>query len=245
MNWSDAIRRTHAERPGITEALLTLAQINGRNPYEWLLEGVSAAEFVVDLGCGSAPSKSFCGTKWLGVDRSESELRVASVKGARPLVQGEMTQLPLVSECTDVVVSSMSMMLVDDSSAAIGEVARILRRGGTARFLIPSRAPLSVRDRLRYARLLGALSICAFFPPSPFMKSPIEVLMKAGFEVVADSSACFVLGFEDSTIARTFVDSLYLPEDSTERVVHARTLSQRWVGSSIGIPLRRIIVHLP
>ncbi len=245
MTWSDAIRRTHTEQPGITEELLTLARSNGLNPYEWLFEGVAVREFVVDLGCGSAPSRLFCGTKWLGVDRSESELRAASARGVGPLILGEMTKLPLMSQSVDVVVSSMSMMLVEDSSGALSEVRRILRRGGTARFLIPSRAPLRVRDRLRYAHLLGALRIGALFPPSSFSRSPIEALNTAGLEVVDDASLRFTLAIEDSVIAARFVDSLYLPGSSFARLTRARAVTRRWVSSSIGIPLRRVIVRIP
>ena len=245
MTWADAIRHTHAEQPGITEELLTLSRSGGLNPYEWLFEGVPSDEFVVDLGCGSAPSRPFCGNKWLGVDRSESELGVASARGANPLVLGEMTKLPLLSECADVVVSSMSMMLVGNSSDAITEVQRVLRRGGTARFMIPTRAPIKARDRLRYVRLLSVLRTGAFFPPSSFMRSPKDALKMAGLVIVDDASMSFALKIEDSLIADRFANSLYLPGSSSERLNNARALTHRWVGSSIGIPLRRVIAQRP
>ena len=56
IDWAAYLTTFHAQRPGITEAVLTRCHNGGRNPYEWLLEGTDDDARMLDLGCGSAPT---------------------------------------------------------------------------------------------------------------------------------------------------------------------------------------------
>jgi len=125
--WADAGRaepmgRSHA--PRATQALERL--------------GVRPGERAVDLGCGEGWA-----TRWLaarvapngeavGVDGSEAMLaraRATPVAGAR-FVRGDLLELPLASATVDRVFSMEALYYVD-LDAALAEVARVLRPGGT------------------------------------------------------------------------------------------------------------------
>lgn len=88
---------------------------------------------LVDVACGGgllAPHVAGLGYRHVGVDLSEPSLRAAGAHGVTP-VRGDALRLPLRDGVADVVVAGEMLEHVPDLSAAIREVARILRPGGT------------------------------------------------------------------------------------------------------------------
>ena len=199
----------------------------------------------LDVGCGSGPTRERFGG-WVGADRSWSELRGAHAHGRGPLVAADAGRLPVRSGSVAVAVAAMSLMVVDDPGATLAEVARVLRPGGPVAVLVPGRGPLTGRDRARYGLLLAVLGRTALpFPHLEVVRDPIGTLTAAGFEVTADDHGRFELPLADRRDADRFVDGLYLPGISARRVDGARAVVHRWVGRSIGIPLRRVLARLP
>ena len=100
---------------------------------------------------------------------------------------------------------------------------------------------MTTRDRFRYGRLLVVLGRTALpFPRPDVIRRPSRELRDAGFELTGDERRRFAIRLADDHDAERFVDSLYLPDISTQRVDRARSLVCSWVGSEIGLPLRRI-----
>jgi SAM-dependent methyltransferase len=98
-----------------------------------------AAEFVrdlarepglrwLDVGCGTgALSAAITGAAAVvGVDRS-----LGFVRKRRDVVNGDGTALPLRTAAFDVVVSGLALNFMPDPAAAVAEMARVAREGGT------------------------------------------------------------------------------------------------------------------
>ena len=88
---------------------------------------------VLDAGCGTGRYLQLCahrGAHVVGFDRSAAMLRYASDISPR-IVSGGLCEVPLQSESVDVIVCGLALGDVQDLAAAIGELARVLRPGGT------------------------------------------------------------------------------------------------------------------
>jgi SAM-dependent methyltransferase len=94
---------------------------------------------VLELGCGSAPCSRWlrqAGADVVGLDVSGGMLAHAAEVGRRtgvpvPLVQADVTALPVASSSFDAVCSAFGgLPFVPDVGAALREVARVLRPGG-------------------------------------------------------------------------------------------------------------------
>jgi SAM-dependent methyltransferase len=94
---------------------------------------------VLELGCGSAPCSRWlrqAGADAVGLDVSGGMLAHAAEVGRRtgvpvPLVQADVTALPVASSSFDAVCSAFGgLPFVPDVGAALREVARVLRPGG-------------------------------------------------------------------------------------------------------------------
>ncbi len=86
---------------------------------------------VVDVGCGAGASLAWFqeqGFLCLGFDRSRALLREATSRG--PVAQADAGALPLRRESVDAVVCECVLSLLAHPQAALGEYARVLRRGG-------------------------------------------------------------------------------------------------------------------
>lgn len=81
---------------------------------------------------------------WVGLDRSQRELQRAVELGRSTLLRGDITRLPIGDRSTDVVTSSMAMMLVHPIDVALGEIRRSLRDAGELRLLLPTPSPLTM-----------------------------------------------------------------------------------------------------
>jgi SAM-dependent methyltransferase len=237
--WNAYIRRFHTERPGITEAVLGRTRHEDHTPYAWLTESISPDTSVIDLACGSAPTRRFLGPKWVGVDASTRELAQPARSG--PRVAGDLAHLPFRDATFDDAVCSMALMVIDPLPTALAEIRRILGPGAEVRILLPAKGPLSVIDRYRYMRLAGALGTSRLFPTTPLDDSAAACLDDAGLTLLRDERARFGYRIASADDAHLLIDSLYLPQSSEQNVAAAHRLAARWIGHEIGIPLRRII----
>jgi ubiquinone/menaquinone biosynthesis C-methylase UbiE len=243
--WSAEIERFHVSSPGLTGEVLKTARCRGRTPYEWLTDGVASADVVVDLGCGDGPTAPLISGRWVGVDRSIVELEAAAAAKSGSLVQGVFEHLPIRQHSVGTVLCSMSLMLAVDLDAAITEIGRVLRSGGSLRLLLPSTKPLTTRDRLRYLRLRRALGLASYFPPSPLLEVPETFLHRFGFAIVGDEYSRFRYEVATEHQAQLLIRSLYLPGVDDARRERAVNLARQWRGSALGIPLRRIVAISP
>jgi ubiquinone/menaquinone biosynthesis C-methylase UbiE len=100
--------------------------------WQTLVELLGAGDgALVDIGCGTgsyAAALAELGWTVTGVDVSEDMLRRAREKGVET-VQADATTLPFEDASFDAAVSVFTHTDVDDFSAVVREVARVLRPG--------------------------------------------------------------------------------------------------------------------
>ena len=241
--WSQYLSDFHARRPGITEDVLTQSRSSdGRTPYEWVVDPIPRSSVVLDLACGSGPCLALRpGDRWIGLDRSDGELARARSGGARDLVRADATTLPFRDEAFDAIVCSMALMLIDPLDQAVAEMSRVLGAGATLVVLIPGHWPLQLRDVLRYARLLRHLGEWRLqYVNDARLRRLTSLFDDYGFRVVNDSRQRFCFPFASQKETSLFVQSLYLPRAHEALIERGEEFAARWVGSHIGIPLRRV-----
>ncbi len=244
MAWREYIEAFHSHRPGITEAVLASARDSeASSPYQWVAGALPGEGPVLDLACGSGPMLATeSAGRFIGIDRSEAELARASQQGHSPLVRGDAELLPFETSRFVAVACSMALMVVESPEVVLAEIRRVLDPDGSATFLLPGSLPLSARDIVRYAHLMRALRV-----PRPVYPNRVHVLglrrtlRSGGFQVRDDSRRRFSYAFEDSRATRLFVESLYAPGCPSDRMDEAQRVASRWIGSDIGIPLRRVV----
>ncbi|MEU4383179.1 methyltransferase domain-containing protein [Micromonospora echinofusca] len=106
----------------------------------WLAEARAAlvppasrpGALLVDLGCGAgllAPHLAGKGYRHVGVDLTRSALEQAAAHGVTA-VNGDVTAVPLVDGCADVVAAGELLEHVPDWRRAVAEACRLLRPGG-------------------------------------------------------------------------------------------------------------------
>ena len=241
--WHSYIATFHTTRPGITDDMLSRCRLGGRDPYEWLVDGVDVNSRVLDLGCGSAPTRTRLGPQWSGLDRSLAELDRARSQGAVAVIRGDARQLPLREKCFDVVICSMSLMLFHPLAAALAEIRRVLAPSGEVRVLLPATRPLNTGDRVRYLRLFAGVRSIARFPRSALWPPrPIGDRL-SGFTVIADECRRFAYPIDTRADADRLVESLYLPGVSDIRIAKAGQSVADKAPHQIGIPLRKLILR--
>jgi SAM-dependent methyltransferase len=238
-DWATYVQGFHDQRPGITEAVLTRCTSHDQDPYQWLTAGLPPG-VVLDLACGNAPTRRHVGPGWIGLDRNRTELRYAAERTIGRAVVGDLVRLPARDGSCDAVICSMALMLVEPLSDALREIRRVLCADGVAHFLLPSRGPLTARDRARYASLGIALRTTTLFPESPLDRDPASYLEQARFEVIADDIRRFAYPIHNHDDANLLVDSLYLPAVTEERRTEAQRLAARWTRHGLGVPFRLI-----
>jgi SAM-dependent methyltransferase len=242
--WDDYIDRFHSERAGITETVLGASTRGEINPYQWLADALPEPHGrCLDLACGSAPLKPLLTPVWIGVDLAAGEVALARARRAPgSIVQADVAALPFRTSGLEAAVCAMALMVVAAVEQTLRELARAVREGATVVFLLPGTRPLTMRDRLRYARLLGALRrVRVPYPRPDVVAHPERHLCAAGFTVAADERRTFRYPIIDTRAARALVDSLYLPGTPSSRIEAAHQTVLRWVDSDIGIPLRRVV----
>ena len=243
-DWAGYLDQFHDTRAGVTESVLAACADGATDPYSWLAAAVPESSPCLDLACGSAPMEPLIAGSWIGVDLAASELAFARARrGGALLICADATELPLRTGGCASAVCVLALMVIPELESALAELMRVVHAGSSVAFLLPATRPLLPRDRLRYLRLLAALRRSGFSYPRPdVLDRPARFLTRAGFIVVADKVRTFRYPVVDAQAADTLVDSLYLPATAYARVEAARRVARRWVGSDIGIPLRRVVV---
>ncbi len=244
-DWSDFLRDFHQRHPGITEDVLAHSHFTGRSPYQWLVEATTPSARTLDLACGSAPmAAEGRGRPWIGLDRSPSELSRAARHPNTAYVVGTASHLPFTDAAFDVVVCSMALMLLEPLEACVREVERVLAPGGRLVALTPGGGSvLTLRDQARWARLLVRLRRARLtYPNRSAPSSLVERASRGRWALLADERRRFAFEMERDGDALRLVDSLYLPGVDPRRLPRARALARTWVGSDLGIPLRRVVM---
>lgn len=244
--WGGYLSAFHEERPGITEEILAASASGGRNPYEWLVEVIPADANLLDLACGSAPLlRAGWKGSWTGVDRSRREVDLAHGVAGDRVVRAQADHLPFADRRFSAVVCSMALMLLQPLPDCLGEATRVLVPGGTLTLLLPGGAgPLTARDLAKWVQLLLALRRPRLSYPNEHVR---WTLMRHGgrngLEVVQDDRRRFTYRIASRRVAERFVDSLYLPGVPDRRRHAAHRTARSWIGTDIGIPLRRFVLR--
>jgi SAM-dependent methyltransferase len=239
-DWDIYLARFHQDRPGITETILTRCTHQGQNPYEWLTEGLTTSGVTLDLACGSAPTRPRIGSGWLGIDASEAELHAAELDSTGRAVRGDLAQLPFRDASCHNVICSMALMLIAPLDQALREIRRVVEPEGSLRILLPATRPLTVPDRIRYARLGLALRTAGLFPPTRLTNHAQAALQSVGLQINTDDSRRFAFSIASPDDAALLIESLYLPTATDPRRANAKRLAAAWTGHDVGIPLRLI-----
>jgi SAM-dependent methyltransferase len=180
--------------------------------------------------------------RWVGVDRNPAELGRAARIAPGQVVLADAAAVPVRAGGADAVICSMALMLVADPAAAVVEMARLLRAGGLFVVLVPATRPLTIRDRVRYARLLPALRLRRLpFRHPGVLDDPRSLLASAGLDLASMERRCFAYRLSDPDAAVVWMRSLYLPGLAGRRWHAAQQVAQGWTGSSIGLPLCRLV----
>jgi SAM-dependent methyltransferase len=119
--------------------------------------GLQPGDRLLDLGCGfgrHAFEAAKRGARVVAFDYAEAELKeVRNTFGAMSAagevdrgscvgtVQGDASRLPFADGAFDRIIASEVLEHIDDDVAAMGELARVLRPGGTMAVTVPSYGP--------------------------------------------------------------------------------------------------------
>jgi SAM-dependent methyltransferase len=242
--WDGYVNEFHRQRPGITDLLLRRARHEGLDPYEWCAEPLNNERGVVlDVACGSGPVAAHV-SSWVGVDRSEQELRGARAARRGPVIRAAAQALPLPAAAVASAVSAMSLQILVPLDQAMFEIARVVRPGGRVVCLLPARRPLPWRDVVLYLTLQLRLRRSISYPNDHVLarRRLGSLASLHGFEVIDDQQAAFSLPLTATDDAEEFVRSLYLPNVAEVRVAEAAAVIRRRVGHSVTIPLRRVVL---
>ena len=108
--------------------------------------GLDSGWRVLDVGCGGGfltATLSDAGYDVIGIDPSMASLREASDHVQAKFAAGAGECLPFPDNSIDAVTCSEVLEHVDDAEAVVGEISRVLRRGGLLVFSLPNRTLLS------------------------------------------------------------------------------------------------------
>jgi SAM-dependent methyltransferase len=107
-----------------------------------LLTRLSFPEPILDLGCGEghfAQTLFGTGRDLTGIDRDAPLLPTARETGAyREVLEADATKLPFADQSFNSILSNCVLEHIPDDAAAVREMGRVLRAGGTAVITVPS-----------------------------------------------------------------------------------------------------------
>ena len=240
--WADYVDKFHTQLPGITEDVLArCTDETGANPYAWLTDGLDPEAQVLDLACGSGPTRALVAGDWVGVDCSSTELGGALERGRAALVRADATSVPIRDCSVDVVLCSMALMLIDPCSAVLDEIQRIVNPAGELRALLPTTRPMTISDRWNYLRLFAEARSRPRFPATPLRRTAAHTFTASGLVITSDQSKRFGYPIGTRTDVDRFIESWYRPgSQSGEAEPRRRHFVSR---TDIGVPLRRVIAR--
>ena len=141
----------------------------------------------------------------------------------------------------------MGLQIIEPMTAALAEVARVLRPGGRAALLVPTSGPVPWHHALIYARLQIALRRRLHYPNDGALRSaPLRRALSAvGLGVTQDERLAFTLPIDTGSEADELLASLYLPDLDPPRLAAARRVLDGSIGGALTVPLRRIVLERP
>jgi SAM-dependent methyltransferase len=95
---------------------------------------------ILDLGCGTGGNTSAFASvgSVVGLEPDAAAIRLAHARGRAQYCRGHGAQLPFRSGIFDAVVASDVLEHIEDDVAAVAEIARVLRPGGTVIISVPA-----------------------------------------------------------------------------------------------------------
>jgi len=248
-DWDAYLAQFHAHRPGITEqAFHHAVHPELGTPYSWLAASLpDSPGAVLDVACGNAAVLPWLTghDTYLGVDRSDAEIAHARLQNRGPVTLGDARRLPVPDTSVDTVVSSMGLMLVRPIRAAVAELARVLRPGGTAVLLLPATWPVLPRDLALGAALALPLRGPGSMPTHVSPRRVRRLLTGAGLSVVDIARQRFPFPLATADHAALAVRSLYTPGRTTDQLHRAQATLARLAGprAELPVPLMRVVAR--
>lgn len=158
----------------LAPALITPESSGARNPGENV---ATAPREILDAGCGTGGlirrlERMHSGWRWTGIDLEPLACEWARARCTAKIIQGSLTALPFADGSFDAVVCADVLYHLDEDSAALRELCRVLRPGGWVVINVPAHPWLwsyhdvTVHGRRRYTRqeLREKLVIAGFAP---------------------------------------------------------------------------------
>lgn len=241
-DWQRYLHTYHQQHPGITETLLDRALgANGATPYQDLLNQLPIGPIdILDVGCGSAPmvpSLTRCGY-YLGLDQSLPELTVASTNHPTAwFTAGNALALPLADGAFDVVVASMSLMLLQPLPDAVAEISRVLRPTGSLTAIYPGPGWPRIRELPQVAVILAGLLRPPEVPQTLTRHRLDQVFQDAGMRLAVHETRRYSIPADTPEHADQIIDGLYLPNVPLHRIERARSLLRQLARPGAAVPL--------
>lgn len=149
-----------------------------------LARHVPKGSTLLDVGCGTGAGLSAFSAecKTFGADFSDLALGFCSERGIPRLVQADAQALPLSTDSFDAVISLDTVEHIPDDHAAVSEIKRILKPGGTFIINVPA-----------YKWLWGPHDVALMHHRRYTRSQVIKLLRAEGFEVKWSSYSVFFL----------------------------------------------------
>ena len=152
-------------------------------------------------------------------------------------------RLPVPDGSIDTVVSSMGLMLVRPVEAAVAEIRRVLRPGGTLALLVPATWPIRPSDVALGLPLTVALRGPGSMPQQLSPRRMRRVLRAGGFGTLDVARRRFPFPVHSEEHAALAVRALYTPGRSPRQLARAESMLARWSqpAAELPVPLMRVV----
>ena len=153
------VREQYASEAGLAARKAIYTEVTGPDAREIVFEAVAAVEprSVLEVGCGEGELaerlQRALGVAVVAVDQSERMVELARARGVDARL-GDVQELPFDDGSFDVAVAAWMLYHAPDLDRAVGELARVLRRGG--RLVAATNASDHLREMLSLAGLVEA-----------------------------------------------------------------------------------------
>lgn len=129
----EVVARFHSLYPGVMRRAFARGRDGqGQSSYQRLAAYVRPGQRVLELGCGDGYLVELArarGAQALGLELARAELAEARGRGAH-VVAADAAHLPLASATMDLVLSHLSLSVMDGLDAVCDEIERVLAPGG-------------------------------------------------------------------------------------------------------------------